>query len=86
MVTSDNLILAKLMEEAAAWGVLVVSLLEGLGFIVNYEKSALQPTQRIEFLGFSINSESLEIRVPNQIAGIRSLAFDPQQARSPARH
>ena len=35
-----------------------------LGFIIHPEKSILEPTQEIEFLGFLLNSVSMTIRLP----------------------
>ena len=37
----------------------MVTLLEGLGFIVNMDKSVLSPTQQLEFLGLKVNSVDL---------------------------
>ena len=37
----------------------VISLLESLGFRINYEKSIIIPTQKLEFLGFIIDSTSV---------------------------
>ena len=46
--------------------------LEGLGFVVNYEKSCLEPLQVIEFLCFEMNSLTLEILLPrDNIRNIR---------------
>ena len=39
-------------------------LLECLGFIVNIKKSILDPAQVIEFLGLSVDSLAMEIRLP----------------------
>jgi hypothetical protein len=39
-------------------------LLERLGFIVNYKKSMLTPTQSIPFLGFDLDSVNLTISIP----------------------
>jgi len=39
-------------------------LLESLGFIVNTKKSVLNPAQVIEFLGLSVDSIAMEIRLP----------------------
>ena len=39
-------------------------LLECLGFIVNTKKSVLNPAQVIEFLGLSVDSIAIEIRLP----------------------
>ena len=43
-----------------------LNLLEGLGFIVNYNKSQLTPCQSIEFLGFLINSTNLTLQLPGE--------------------
>ena len=44
----------------------VVYLLENLGFVINYPKSELTPTQEIEFLGFTVNSTKMELRLPGE--------------------
>ena len=41
-------------------------LLENLGFVINYPKSQLQPTQEIEFLGFMVNSLTKELKLPGE--------------------
>ena len=41
-----------------------VQLLISLGFIVNWEKSVCSPTQRIEYLGLTINSRELSFALP----------------------
>ncbi|KAJ8914836.1 hypothetical protein NQ315_014849 [Exocentrus adspersus] len=41
-----------------------VSVLESLGFIINYDKSHLVPKQRCKFLGFVFNSSDLSICIP----------------------
>jgi hypothetical protein len=49
-----------------------VALLEGMGFTVNYEKSVLDPTQSILFLGFSIDSRTMSISIQHEnLVGIR---------------
>ena len=40
-----------------------VSLLERLGFTINIAKSVLVPTQEIEFLGFVLNSATMQMRI-----------------------
>ena len=40
----------------------LIFLLENLGFIINHPKSHLTPTQEIDFLGFVVNSNAMEIR------------------------
>jgi len=50
-------------------------LLESLGFIVNTKKSVLNPAQVIEFLGLSVDSIAMEIRLPSvKIKQIRAEA------------
>ena len=44
----------------------MVALLEGLGFIVNMDKSVLCPTQQLEFLGLQVNSADLHLRLPGE--------------------
>ena len=44
----------------------MVALLEGLGFIVNTDKSVLCPTQQLEFLGLQVNSADLHLRLPGE--------------------
>ncbi len=54
-----------------------LNLLEGPGFVVNYEKSCLEPSQIIEFLGFEINSQTLTILLPrDKIRKIRKKCQD----------
>ena len=40
-----------------------VDLLESLGFVVNREKSVLKPTQKVEFLGFELDSVNMKVTV-----------------------
>ena len=43
-------------------------LLESLGFLVNYQKSVLDPTQEIMFLGFVLNSrDRCDCRSPKSL-------------------
>ena len=61
----DNiLIMSKSHDLALTHASTALNLLEGLGFVVNYEKSCLKPGQVIEFLGFEINSQTLTILLP----------------------
>ncbi|XP_066589319.1 uncharacterized protein [Prorops nasuta] len=43
-----------------------INLVESLGFSVNYKKSALQPTQRCKFLGFFLNSSSMQLELTEE--------------------
>ena len=44
----------------------VMYLLENLGFVVNHPKSELDPSQEIEFQGFTVNSERMELKLPGE--------------------
>ena len=41
-------------------------LLENLGFLINYDKSELEPMQSLVFLGFLINTVTMEIKLPKE--------------------
>ena len=43
---------------------LVIDLLQSLGFIINFEKSVLTPSPVLEFLGFLINSKTMNFYLP----------------------
>lgn len=43
-----------------------LDLLTKLGFVINYEKSCLQPTQSCKFLGFIFNTQDMTISLPEQ--------------------
>ncbi len=43
---------------------IVINLLQDLGFIINFEKSILTPTQILEFLGFIINAVTMKFYLP----------------------
>ena len=57
----DILLMAPTAEELTQHIPLTVSLLELLGFVINYTKSQLSPVQSIEFLGFIVNSVTFQI-------------------------
>ena len=61
---NDILIVAENETEAKDHTAGLIFLLKNLGFIVNYQKSQLNPTKEIYFLGFTVNSENLTIRWP----------------------
>ena len=62
----DNLIMAPTEEEATYQAKIAVALLEALRFVVNRPKSILIPCQELQFLGFSIDSVAMTIRVPQE--------------------
>ena len=66
----DFLLMASTKETLSYHVTLTVTLLEMLG-VVNYQKSQLHPTQSIEFLGFHINSVTLNISPP--LAKVKSI-------------
>lgn len=44
----------------------VLFLLEALGLTVNYKKSVTESTQELEYLGVTINTVSMELRLPGE--------------------
>jgi hypothetical protein len=43
-----------------------VKLLQALGFVINWEKSQLQPAQTIEFLGFKLDAPNMKVMLPGE--------------------
>ena len=66
MYIDNILIMAELEILAKEHTVGLIHLLENLGFVINYRKSQLTPTQEIEFLGFVITSNSVELKLPGE--------------------
>ena len=69
MITSiayldDMLLVAKTKQEAIQARDSVIFLLLNLGFTINREKSVLEPTQIMEFLGMTINSREMTVSLP----------------------
>ena len=60
----DMLIMSRTQAEASTNLATVMTLLVGLGFIVNLRKSVLTPTQQVEFLGFTLDSQKMAISLP----------------------
>ena len=61
----------------------MIYLLENLGFVINHPKSELTPTQEIEFLGFTVNSTTMELRLSGEkIKRIRTEAGRLLQSNS----
>lgn len=42
----------------------IITLLENLGFMINYAKSDIKPSQRKVFLGFEIDSQEMALKLP----------------------
>ena len=65
MVYIDDILILAESEELAWEHVMgLIYLLENLGFVINKTKSILEPTQSLEFLGFSVNSVQQELNLP----------------------
>ena len=63
----DNfLIIGRTQEEALRYTKLTVSLLLYLGFLVNWEKSDLEPQNSCQFLGMIINSAEMSLELPEK--------------------
>ena len=58
MAESEDLVL----HQAAS----ILNLLESLGFVINYKKSQLVPSQQIEFLGFLIDSVTMSVQLSGE--------------------
>ena len=62
----DLLIMAESYDQALHHAASTLNPLEGLGFIVNYQKSQLLPSQKIEFLAFLIDSNTMTLQLPGE--------------------
>ena len=62
----DMIILVRNKEELLKWQSIVLHLLENLDFLINCSKSELEPTQILVFLGFLINTVTMEIKLPKE--------------------
>ena len=62
----DCLILGDTREECLYNTERLIELLQKLGFVINFEKSVLEPTNRIEFLGHILDSEHMIIELPEK--------------------
>ena len=58
------LLMAESQEKARDQASGFVHLLQCLGFTINREKTVLEPTQCLEFLGFMVNTVSMELTLP----------------------
>ena len=80
----DILIMAESEAMAREHTAASIYLLENLGFVINYPKSQLEPTQEIVFLGFVVNSITMEIKMPGEkIKQIRLEAKNLQKTEAP---
>ena len=60
----DMLIMAETPEEVSKHLATALDLLVGLGFVINIPKSSLTPKQRLEFLGFVLDTRQMTIALP----------------------
>ena len=58
----DMLVLAETSNQAYQHLETLLWILQSLGFVINREKSVFTASQKIEFLGLVINSQSMELR------------------------
>ena len=86
-LSGQLLILGSTYQEAQSYTAMAVSLLESLGFTVNLEKSSLNPTQIITFLGFVIDSTVEALSPPQEkVVKMQSLCLKAKVSRTmPAR-
>ena len=61
----DILIMAETREVVQDHAIRLVSLLKDLGFVISHKKCVLDPTQELEFLGFTVNSNQPLGKVKN---------------------
>ena len=62
----DMLLMAQKREDLLAITQEVITLLHLLGFIINWDKSSLTPSQQIHFLGFMIDSVLMTMSLPKE--------------------
>ena len=60
----DILVIGKTPDEVRNHTEALIALLEGLGFIINMEKSVLTTSQQIEFLGLLLNTACMCLTLP----------------------
>ena len=62
----DILLLSKSKATAEKQGKLLVEDLQASGMMINYKKSVLQPVQKVDHLGFTIDFQAAVLQVPSQ--------------------
>ena len=73
----DILIMAEDPQTARKHVHALLFLLENLDFIISHQKCILEPTQILDFLGFTVSSTELELRLPSE--KIRKIRADTQK-------
>ena len=61
----DILVMAKSRELLVNQAAEMFYLLENLGFLINQKKFILEPSQTMEFLGFTLDTVAMEITLPS---------------------
>jgi hypothetical protein len=61
----DILIMSSSKEDAKADAKNLIGLLQHLGFLINFDKSIVEPSQIMEYLGLLINSNNLSFALPD---------------------
>ena len=62
----DVFVIGHTIEETLMARVIVIFLLQQLGSVLNLKKSVLTPTQRIEFLGITVDSLIMTLSLPQK--------------------
>ena len=62
----DMLVLEQTREQLVKWRGIILDLLENLGFLINYAKSELEPSQIMRFLGFVVNTITMQLLLPKE--------------------
>ena len=62
----DSLLIANTIDRCVANVNATISLLRQAGFTINFDKSVLEPTHRIQFLGFIIDSHDMKVYLPKE--------------------
>ena len=63
----------------------VISLLESLGFRINYEKSVIIPTQKLEYLGIIIDTTSMTLALPLKKKSVDTI-ISPKASSNKSHH
>ena len=60
----------------------VIFLLQHLGFVINFKKCVLEPTQEIDFLGMIVNPTTMTLSLPQQkVQKIKSQCLEVYRAQ-----
>ena len=62
----DILVIGRSRAECSRFAKYLLALLTDLGFLVSWEKSVVAPSQKMEFLGFLVDSSDFVFRLPNK--------------------